>query len=106
MEAFDDARLAVVEPDGLKATARPGFKHHLSYELPSLSGCRVLDVEFHTSNVGSDARSQERNPGAAQLLLTADYRHGVFDFAHAIHSSATASCSWANRDISFFVIIA
>jgi hypothetical protein len=35
-----------------------------------------------------------------------DHRHGVFDFAHAIHSSPTASRSRANRDISLFVIIA
>jgi hypothetical protein len=34
------------------------------------------------------------------------HRHGVFDFAHAIHSSATASRSRANRDISLFVSIA
>jgi hypothetical protein len=41
-----------------------------------------------------------------QRSLTTNHRHGVFDFAHAIHSSATASCSVAKRDISSFEIIA
>jgi hypothetical protein len=50
-------------------------------------------------------QNQPRPPTEATTAL-GDHRHGVFDFAHAIHSSATASRSWANRDISAFVIIA
>lgn len=46
-----------------------------------------------------------QHPTTGQGSLTTDHRHGVFDFAHTIHSSATAGRSLSNRDISSFVIL-
>src|SRR5688572_30295106 len=50
-------------------------------------------------------RSAMARSGTGQGSLTTDHRHGVFDFAHTIHSSATAGRSLSNRDISSFVIL-